>query len=72
MKDYAETFLRDEIKVLYKTSLGIKIFQSCLELANQKHKHSTKKLFYKWHHNVFPKAPLCNLAEEALRLEVES
>ena len=53
--------MREEVKIGYKTELGIKIFKNCLELGSLKHKLSTKKLFYRWHHNIFVKDTLANL-----------
>lgn len=53
-------------------TLGIKIFKNCLELGNLKHKISTRRLFYQWHHNVFPKENLRNLVQEATKINIQS
>lgn len=58
--------------MLKKTALGIKTFRNCLEIGNLKHKLSTRKLFYRWHHNVFPKSIYQNLVEEATKINLES
>ena len=55
-----------------KTGLGIKIFKNCLDLGTMKHRQSTRKLFYKWHNNIFPKSTLNNLAENAARIDIET
>lgn len=72
LREYGEHFLRGQLKMKYKTELGIKIFKNCLELGSLKHKLSTRKLFYKWHHNVFPKYILTNLVENALVQNIDS
>ena len=56
----------------YKTELGIRTFRNCVELGNFKHKQSMRKIFYRWHHNIFPKNTLKNLVEDSLEIDVKS
>lgn len=43
-----------------------------MKIANLKHKISTRKIFYQWHHNVFPKSTLQNLVQNATLNDLES
>ena len=72
MKKYAESFLLSEIKVNFKTELGIRTFKNCVELGNLKHKQSMRKIFSRWHHNIFPKGTMKNLVENTLQNSILS
>lgn len=43
-----------------------------MKLASIKHQQSTRKMFYQWHHNVFPKSTHKSIVEGAAKNDVES